>query len=63
MCKNKESRKTRIGLKELEQVMFVNKAMGGSEKIREKRKESRVVYKQESVVLGMNRSLVGVGDP
>jgi hypothetical protein len=63
LCKNKESRKTRIGLKELEQVMFVNKAMGGSEKIREKRKESRVVYKQESVVLGMNRSLVGVGDP
>jgi len=33
------------------------------EKIKERRKESRVVYKQENVVLGMNRSLVGVGDP
>jgi hypothetical protein len=32
------------------------------EKIRERRREGKVVCKQENVILGMNKSLVGVGD-
>jgi hypothetical protein len=32
-------------------------------KIRERRRDGRILCKQENVVLGMSRNLVGVGDP
>jgi hypothetical protein len=33
------------------------------EKIRERRRKGRIVCKQENVILSMNKSLGGVGDP
>ncbi len=42
--KAKGSRKRRLGFKELEQLMFVNKVMSGS------KKEGKIVGRQKNVV-------------
>lgn len=34
-----------------------------NEEIRERRGKGRTIYRQENVALGMNKSLIGVGDP
>ncbi len=63
MCESKGSRKRTIGHKEFEHILFVNKVGVESEKFKKRRKKGRGVYRYESVVLGISKNLVGVGDP
>ncbi len=63
MCEKKGSRKRRIGLKEFEHVVFINRAGSGKWRIKENKGKSKVVCRQENVALGMSKNLVGVGDP
>jgi hypothetical protein len=45
LCESKGSRKRRLGLKELEQFVFVNKVMNGSRKKEELLVGRRMLYK------------------
>jgi hypothetical protein len=61
--KAKEIRRGGLVTRSLSRYCLLVRLGMESEKFKERRKEDRAAYRYESVVLGMSKSLVGVGNP